>query len=349
MRVDVLKLLGLLALTATNISACSFLEPAQDSSIAKNTEQVSTKKRLKKKKKLTGSAQDYLVLARKAAQEDNADEAVAQASKAIQLDPKCTEAYFIRGKGLYNSAYGDEAQALKDVEMVVALDPKYPRGWEYLGRLYESQDQLPNALKAFNKAVEASPGERDLYKFRGALLSQLHRPDEAILDYNRFVEMQPQKMNGYIFRGVFYEAHHKEKEALADFTKASEVEPGNVSLSKVEAFKRQARLLMQLNRDAEAIATLKRLVKIDKNDDDGFEQLGLAHCKLGKYAEAVDYYSSAIEANPDFARTSYEGRAQAYEKLGKLELAKADKKAALAIKRKPAEKPVYEMKMESSR
>lgn len=339
-----LILLGLLAFSAWSLTACSLLEP-EDNSVQKKTQTV--RKPLKKKKKLKGTAEDYLLLARKAASEDNADEAARQASCAIQLDPKCAEAYFIRGKGLYNSAYGDEAQALKDMQMCAQLNPDYPRVWEYLGRLYESQDQFPSALKAFSKAIEKSPAERDLYKFRAALFSQQHRPDEALLDYNHYVDMQPGKMNGYTQRGVFFESQGRDQEALADFTKAIAVEPTDFGLSKVEAYKRQARLLIRLNREKEAIETLKKLVKIDRNDDDGFEQLGLAHVRLKKYPEAVEYYTRAIEANPDFARTSYEGRALAYEKLGKSNLAKVDRATALAIKRKPAEKPIYELKQEN--
>lgn len=338
-----LILLGFLAFTAWSLTACSLLEP-KDDSVQKKA--PTARKLLKKKKKLKGTAEDYLLLARKAASEDNADEAANQASCAIQLDPKCAEAYFIRGKGLYNSAYGDEAQALKDMQICAELNPDYPQVWEYLGRLYESQDQFPNALKAFSKAIEKAPLNRDLYKFRATLFGQLHRPDEALLDYNRYVDMQPGKMNGYTLRGVFFESQGRDQEALADYTKAMVVEPTDASLSKVEAYKRQARLLIRLNREKEAIETLKKLVKIDKNDDDGFEQLGLAHLRLKKYPEAVEYYTSAIEANPDFARTSYEGRALAYEKLGKTELANEDRKTVLAIKRKPAEKPIYELKQD---
>ena len=80
------------------------------------------------------------------------DEAVAEATRAHQLDPVSAEAANIRGFVLMTAHRYDEAMA--QLRTAIELDPNYWYAYDFLGQAYERTGRMPEAIAAYQKALE---------------------------------------------------------------------------------------------------------------------------------------------------------------------------------------------------
>ena len=83
-----------------------------------------------------------------------AEQALAEARSALALDPVSLPA----GANLSNLLYlaGHYEEATEQALRVLEIDPTFYRAYEDLGRTYEQQRKLPQAIAAFRKVVAAS-------------------------------------------------------------------------------------------------------------------------------------------------------------------------------------------------
>ena len=81
------------------------------------------------------------------------DDAIAEYSKAIQLDAKCAEAFFSRGL-VYARDKGQFDKAISDFTETIRLDPKYAEAYGKRGLAYEEKGETAKAQSDFNKAME---------------------------------------------------------------------------------------------------------------------------------------------------------------------------------------------------
>ncbi len=104
-----------------------------------------------------------------------ASDALPDASRAVQLDPKSADAFYIRGRievdlDRYNAAR-------EDLEKAFALDPKHRRAIFWHGFLVHKKDPK-QGLADFNNALALEPDGWAHY-YRGECLLLLKRLDEA--------------------------------------------------------------------------------------------------------------------------------------------------------------------------
>ncbi|HEY9713696.1 MAG TPA: tetratricopeptide repeat protein [Chroococcales cyanobacterium] len=70
-------------------------------------------------------------------------------------------------------------------------------------------------------------------------------------------------------------------------------------------------------------------MKASRGDDDVvYKARGDAYMLTGAYDKAVSDYTRAIENSPEYSARSYKAQAEAYDKLGKTDLAAKDRKKA---------------------
>jgi tetratricopeptide (TPR) repeat protein len=80
--------------------------------------------------------------------------------KAIEMDPKSARAYVAHGVGYYYlpaSFGGGPANAIKDFQKALALDPKLADAWLWMGIAQHRLNQNPQAREAFTKALQFAP------------------------------------------------------------------------------------------------------------------------------------------------------------------------------------------------
>jgi tetratricopeptide (TPR) repeat protein len=107
-------------------------------------------------------------------------DALPDASRAIQWDPKSAEAYYLRGRIEIEVDRVNAAKA--DLEQATKLDPKHRRAIVWHGMLvYESDPK--RGLLDFQRAIEIEPDAWAHY-YRGECLLRLGEGDDALAAFN---------------------------------------------------------------------------------------------------------------------------------------------------------------------
>jgi len=109
------------------------------------------------------------------------EEAIKNFDKGLESDPDISDFWLFKGL-CYNKMNSpiDAQECLKKVNWIVYMDHSF--------RLYK-KNQFKKALRYFEKAIEISPSNPDLWDNKGSCLEQLGKSDEAIKCYERAKEL----------------------------------------------------------------------------------------------------------------------------------------------------------------
>ena len=282
-------------------------------------------------------------------EQDKADLAIEQFTKAIELDPNNINYYLKRGE-VYQAQQSLEL-ALADFDKALELNPQNSKTLLSRGTVYSSQKKLDLALADFNKAIALNPQYTEAYRRRAFLYMQQQQPELAIVDLDRVVELNPDYYLAYTTRALLNRNLGKLDLAIADYTKAIKFHPQQASLYKsrgkiyaeISQYKlalndlekalklepdyftyfSRAELYISLGEPEKALADLNESIKIEPQHSFVFHSRGKIYSSQGKLDLALASYNKAIELNADEA-DYYSSRATVYYKQGEPELAISD-------------------------
>ncbi|MCA9800475.1 MAG: tetratricopeptide repeat protein [Cyanobacteria bacterium HKST-UBA02] len=262
--------------------------------------------------------------------------------KAIKKNPTSGKAHYLRGICLSGKIGASPDSALKEFNTALRLGYEDFKLYDHMATAYESKNDFKGAIDALSRGIVFDRTARNLYKYRAALYDKIGDFENAEKDYDTVIEMSSEDKldNALIARGAFYQRLKRYDEALRDYGEALKHLPEG----KSPALRKRSALLIKLGRHQEALPDLTAMLAEHPTDEDTLKLRGDTYFALGRNSEALNDYSKVIELSPDFARTSYEGRARVYEKLGESELSRKDMAEARRLYERPAEKPVYEIK-----
>ncbi len=137
-----------------------------------------------------------------AAQNDNIS-ARAAYQAALELEPDAPAALFGLANNYLFGEPKDFAKAETWAERAIAAYPDEAKGHEVLGDVKRAQDDLENALAAYNQATETDPTLEVAQHKKGHVSSFLGRIDEARAAYDAAISAAPPETKaGYaVFRG----------------------------------------------------------------------------------------------------------------------------------------------------
>ena len=290
-------------------------------------------------------------------------------------------------RGIEYSLQGKWPEAVADSTRAIELDPTFSSSFVNRGHVYERQGEDDKALADFNEAIRLDDKYHLSFYNRGIVYKKKREYDKAISDFSLAIALNPKYLNAFTQRGLAYEEVGKAalaKLALArlDFRAALDLSPGDKDASSY--LERVEKLLAAPaagapsdqawsdcgNKSGEEMirACTAFLARGDTESAHdraiAFYNRGVEEKKAGDAAKAVDDYSEAIKLNPAYqfawnnrgtayaALEDYDNavlnyteamrldpkdadpvgnRGLAYEKQGKLEAAVADFRAAVAL------------------
>jgi tetratricopeptide (TPR) repeat protein len=145
------------------------------------------------------------------------DEATQDFGSAIELDP--ADVVAVRYRGLAFFAAGQYDRALADLDKAVALSPDDIANYFRRGEIRYAAGQHEQALADFTKAIELKPTP-ETYGMRAYYYGQLGQYERAVADYGKMIELLPNCETCYFNRGAAYEKAGDKQQAIADFRKA---------------------------------------------------------------------------------------------------------------------------------
>jgi len=194
---------------------------------------------------------------------------------------------------------------------------------------YVKLKQYDEALKNFDDAIKLAQNPF-FYSSRAKVYSSLRQFDKATADLTRAIELEP---SAPLFRdrGVAEFCAKKNKEAMDDFDHAISMDPSD-SYNHVD----RSAVLYREGKYQDAYDAASKAIAIDPKNKSGFCNRGEAAFKLGKYEDALADLNQAVQLKSPLDKgEAYYFRAQVYDKMGKADLAAADKKMSDSLGFKP--------------
>ena len=155
------------------------------------------------------------------------EDAIAEYTQAIALDPKYAAAY--NNRGAANNNLGKYAEAIADYDQAIALDPKYAVAYNNRGAAYDDLGKYAEAIADYTQAIALDPKDAAAYNNRGNAYADLGKYAEAIADYTQAIALDPKDAVTYYNRGIAYRNLGKYAEAIADYDQAIALDPKNAA------------------------------------------------------------------------------------------------------------------------
>jgi tetratricopeptide (TPR) repeat protein len=267
-------------------------------------------------------------------------EALADYSKAIELDPKSAEAWYNRG-----NIYGRMRQrdrAIADYSKAIKVDEKFAPAWNNRGGYFNQLGQPDKAVADYSQAIKLQPKNPFFLFNRAHVYDRLDKPAKAVEDYSKAIELDSKFISAWFARGEAYDKLGQHNKALADYNALVRLDPTDVTPYARFADHRLKRFWLDrgranwiLRRYKEAVADFSEAIKLDENFAPAWYNRGNAYADLGQLDKAVADCTHAIKLDAKDA-IAWSNRGAAYLSLKEWDKALADLAEAIKLDKKLA-------------
>jgi tetratricopeptide (TPR) repeat protein len=166
---------------------------------------------------LTG-AQEHSNAGVELARQGKLEEAIAEYSEAIRLEPHLVLVY--TNRGIAYAKLGQFQRAIQDYDEAIRLDPQYAHAYYSRGAAYAELSQFQRAIQDYDEAIRLDPQYAQAYNYRGIAHVWLGQFQRAIQDYDEAIRLEPQYAQAYAVRSLAHTMLNMEAEAQQDFDSA---------------------------------------------------------------------------------------------------------------------------------
>lgn len=155
----------------------------------------------------------------------NFDQAFQLVRAAIDLDPKNPKSYGLLIR-IYQ-AQGQRELALRAVKDVLSkeLNPADPETFILRGYAYQVQKKDRQAVKEYSLGIQLKPDSAKFHRLRSFSLARLRQSRKALADADKSIELKPDDYRNHMIRGVVYARARKPRQAISDMDKAIQMNP----------------------------------------------------------------------------------------------------------------------------
>lgn len=247
------------------------------------------------------------------------DEAIADATHAVTVDPEYHDAYHNRGNAL--AGKGDYGRAVIDYRKALTLKPTDPVIYSGLGLALAALGQYDDALDAYNRALALRPDFGDVFNNRGLAYVERGNIERGLADFARAGELKPDDPKVHVNMGIAFAAAGKGDQAEKEYAAALALRPG----SEVAANALSNRGVLRFNRkDYDgALADFDAAAELAPNSVAVFNNRAALYRFRRDFRRAAEDLTKVVALNPALVK-AYLDRGDAYLKEGDCSLAKRD-------------------------
>lgn len=273
----------------------------------------------------------HLALSRLAAARRDRDEAIAQATRAIEIDAKSADAHVVRGE--QRRAKNDAAGARADLDKAVELSPRHVGALLARADLAVAQSRFDDVSADAEAILQIAPRSPHAQYFRalvlatkgetqraaeimqgiqafaqtylpalylsGALNFNLNRPQQAETELSQVIAARPGHVAARRLLATIYLRRNEAEKALQTLTPVREAGANDVQLLGLlgEAY-------MRLRRFDDATQVLEQAAKIDPNNRSVLANLGASQLQSGDREEGLQHLEAALAKDPNLTGAS---------------------------------------------
>ena len=228
--------------------------------------------------------------------EDLRKEAERLFREAIRLNPHTIDS--LNNLSVLLRSQGNLAEAVDFQLRAVKERPAWGLMHRNLASIYAQQRRFPEAIEAFSKAVEFSPGDLEACYNLGLLLSETSQGPEILKNaadcFRRTISLQPRFAEGHFSLGNILYRLGKQEEALDSYKRAIEADPKHS-----RAYNNLASLLGTRGDKTSAVNYYQSAISLDPNYLEAYRNLAESLLKNGAAADAVKTWKACLARGED--------------------------------------------------
>ena len=151
------------------------------------------------------------------------DRAIADYSKAIELDPQSSVAY--NNRGVAHALAGEPESAIGDYDQAAAIDPNNACAHLNRGDAHRERGDCERAIADYSKAIDLDPSCAEAYCERAETYQSRGDLDLAMTDFDKALELDASDAVAHLGRGRIHARRGAFNLAVASFTRAIENAP----------------------------------------------------------------------------------------------------------------------------
>jgi tetratricopeptide (TPR) repeat protein len=145
------------------------------------------------------------------------EEAIKAYSRSIQIDPSVA-AY--NGRCVEYNRTGRYDSAIADANKAIMMNPRYPMPYVNRGNAYFKLNDPDRALKSYLKALQIDPRDPECYFNLGLAYYKKGLPEDALKSYDKTVELDPHHYAAWYNKSCMASQKRDLKGAIAALEKA---------------------------------------------------------------------------------------------------------------------------------
>jgi tetratricopeptide (TPR) repeat protein len=242
--------------------------------------------------------QDHLNLGIALADHLEVEAALAEFTKAVELNPASAIAHYNRGRLLLDERHFEDAKP--ELEKAITLDPRFGDAIYLLAVTERQLGETGKSLELSEKSVQLAPGNPRAFYLLGQNLSSAKRDQEAIAAWKHAVQLDPNSTEVlYRLSQALHESDPSDAARYAGLLKARLAEQQATSQADITG---NLALAAANNHDyGKAIAELQKAIEICGECRDQAtlkKDLGLIEARSGDLAAAAHELKAAASLNP---------------------------------------------------
>lgn len=234
-------------------------------------------------------AQPFLKQFQERLQQRDIEGALEALGKAITVAPKEPRLYYIRGDFMVKLNRWNEAVA--DLTKAIELDGEMVQAWRLRGIARQQLKEMEGAAKDFGKVVELAPESADSYLSRARLRAMVGDLEGTLQDYTKVTELAAEWGLGYLNRAEVFAALGKHKQAMEEYDNAMFLLEG---APQAGVLINRARTKYQMGDSEGAIKDADAAIQTDPSHQMHFSR-GLLRHDMGDYKGCIKDMRKAIE------------------------------------------------------
>jgi tetratricopeptide (TPR) repeat protein len=268
------------------------------------------------------SARNKFKLGRSQFEKGNYKEAIGYLEQALKEEPLYPDAQYV--EGLCYLGLSDYKKAKEKLEYCIGLDPTFMPAHQYLGEICLRQKDYTGAKAVFAKMAQVPGGNPSATYCLGVVAYALKDLPGAEKEWMETLKLDPKMARARNNLGVLHRVKEQHQQALADFKSAALLASDNPAYLLNVAIEQ-----FELGDKPGARLSCERVQRLsNQRYDVGFMAVALDAYVDGQWDRCLKATQSALGRNPDMT-SALLFQARAYEKLKKIEDARASYKAAL--------------------
>jgi predicted TPR repeat methyltransferase len=217
--------------------------------------------------------------------------AIESFQKAIEINPKCAEAYFYIGMLLKEK--GEPKAAIEHYQTVIEIDPNSAAAYNNMAVVLRDIGNPDSAINNLKQALIFDPNCAETYNNMGNSFSDKGNHEAAIENYQQAIKINPDHADAFANLGFSQKDSGDLNAAIKSYEKAIDLKPNYI----VSHFNMGMALRDLGNQDG-AIESYKRAIHIDPNCAEAYNNIGNIYKDAGNLDSATENYQTAIKLDP---------------------------------------------------